>query len=98
MFYYVYREGRIGGLEDGLLLLGIYFQDCRSWIFTPSTANFKTGLLFFSLSSLKSACKLSLDNSFILGYIFYAYMSHFMYITDSEKLINPTLVMLEYWV
>lgn len=98
IFYYVYREGRIGGLGNGLILLGTYFQDCRSWVFTLPTANFKTGLLFFSLSSLKSACKLSLHNSFILGYIFYAYMINFMYITNSEKLISPTLLMLEYEV
>ena len=57
-------------MGDGLVLLGAYFQDCRSMIFALSNANF----LFFSLFSLKRTCKLSLDNSFMLGYIVYAYM------------------------
>ena len=60
------------------------FRTAESWFSLLSSVNFKNGL-----PSLKSACKLSLDNRFILGYILSAYTLSRVALCLSAVLKNP---------
>ena len=64
----------MGVVRDGLVLLGISFQDCRTMIFTFIHCKFQDSLSILLLVLSEECLQIMLDNSCVLGYILYPYM------------------------